>query len=45
MNGKGNVEATTQRYTAIIEKMVRKFPDQWLWMHQRWKTRACQLAK
>lgn len=28
----------TARCTAIIEKWVRRYPDQWLWMHRRWKT-------
>jgi KDO2-lipid IV(A) lauroyltransferase len=29
----------TQRFTRIIEDYVRKYPDQWLWVHRRWKTR------
>jgi len=29
----------TQRFTKIIEDYVRKYPDQWLWVHRRWKTR------
>lgn len=32
------VEAT-RRITEVIEKYVRAYPDQWVWMHQRWKTR------
>jgi len=31
--------ANTQRFTKIIEDYVRKYPDQWLWVHRRWKTR------
>ena len=26
-------------YTEAIERMVRRAPDQWFWMHNRWKTK------
>ncbi|HEX3660705.1 MAG TPA: lysophospholipid acyltransferase family protein [Acidobacteriaceae bacterium] len=29
----------TSRFTAAIEGFVRRYPDQWLWVHRRWKTR------
>jgi KDO2-lipid IV(A) lauroyltransferase len=29
----------TRDLTAVIERWVRETPDQWLWMHRRWKTR------
>jgi len=32
----------TQRFTKIVEDMVRKYPDQWFWIHQRWKTKPWQ---
>ena len=31
--------ANTARFTAVIEEWVRRYPDQWLWVHRRWKTR------
>jgi KDO2-lipid IV(A) lauroyltransferase len=29
----------TQRYTEYIEEVVRRYPEQWVWMHERWKTK------
>jgi len=29
----------TARFTAVIEETIRRYPDQWLWVHRRWKTR------
>jgi KDO2-lipid IV(A) lauroyltransferase len=29
----------TRRATAVIETWIRRYPDQWLWIHRRWKTR------
>lgn len=31
--------ANTATFTASIEAYVRRYPEQWLWMHRRWKTR------
>jgi len=27
----------SQRYTSYLEKVIREHPEQWLWMHNRWK--------
>ncbi len=36
---KHDITATTAAYTAEIEKIIRAYPDQWMWIHKRWKTR------
>ena len=34
-----DIVANTQTFTKVIEDYVRKYPEQWLWVHRRWKTR------
>lgn len=34
-----DIVAGTQLCTAVIESWIRRYPDQWLWIHRRWKTR------
>jgi Kdo2-lipid IVA lauroyltransferase/acyltransferase len=34
-----DVLAITKECTNVIERMIRKYPEYWLWMHRRWKTR------
>ncbi len=34
-----DVIANTAMFTNVLEQYVRKYPDQWLWVHRRWKTR------
>jgi KDO2-lipid IV(A) lauroyltransferase len=38
-NLEADIAANTQLFTKVIEDYVRKYPDQWLWVHRRWKTR------
>ena len=35
---KKSVESITQLYTTIIEQSVKKYPEQYFWFHNRWKT-------
>jgi Kdo2-lipid IVA lauroyltransferase/acyltransferase len=37
-----DVELNTAQYNKVIELYARRFPDQWFWVHQRWKTRPYQ---
>ena len=34
-----DVAENTQRFAKVIEEVIRKYPDQWVWIHARWKTR------
>ncbi len=34
-----DIEANTLRYNQAIEAVIRRYPDQWFWVHRRWKTR------
>jgi KDO2-lipid IV(A) lauroyltransferase len=35
--GKIDVEATMQAITSVVEGWVREHPEQWLWVHRRWR--------
>jgi len=34
-----DVVSNTALFTRVIEDYVRRYPEQWLWVHRRWKTR------
>lgn len=38
-NNDADIVANTAKFTKVIEEVVRRYPDQWLWVHRRWKTR------
>jgi KDO2-lipid IV(A) lauroyltransferase len=34
-----DIRENTQRFMRVVENYVRRYPDQWMWLHRRWKTR------
>ena len=38
-NSDADAIANTEAFTKVIEGYVRRYPNQWLWVHRRWKTR------
>jgi Kdo2-lipid IVA lauroyltransferase/acyltransferase len=37
------VERSTQAWTRVLEGFVREYPEQWVWLHKRWKTRPADV--
>ncbi|KUG21624.1 lipid a biosynthesis lauroyl acyltransferase [hydrocarbon metagenome] len=37
-----DLRVNTQRFTKSIEDIIREYPDQYFWFHQRWKTKQFQ---
>jgi KDO2-lipid IV(A) lauroyltransferase len=35
--GQIDVQGTMQAVTSVVEGWVREYPDQWLWLHRRWR--------
>lgn len=35
----GDAQEDTRRVQGALERAIREYPDQWLWIHRRWKTR------
>jgi KDO2-lipid IV(A) lauroyltransferase len=38
-DNESDIRENTARFTRAIEEFAREYPDQWLWVHKRWKTR------
>jgi KDO2-lipid IV(A) lauroyltransferase len=36
-DGRVDVAGTMQIITSVIEGWIREHPDQWLWVHRRWR--------
>lgn len=47
LNERGDLDivGTTKRINAVIEGWVREYPDQWLWLHDRWKIKSAEAPK
>jgi Kdo2-lipid IVA lauroyltransferase/acyltransferase len=37
------IEDNTALFTRVIENIIRAYPEQWLWLHQRWKQRPYEI--
>lgn len=37
-NEEPDLVENTKNYTRVIEQFIRETPDQWVWMHERWRT-------
>jgi KDO2-lipid IV(A) lauroyltransferase len=37
-NREEELQLNTERFHAAVEKQIREYPTQWVWMHERWKT-------
>jgi KDO2-lipid IV(A) lauroyltransferase len=35
--GRIDVAGTMQAITSVVESWVREHPEQWLWLHRRWR--------
>ena len=40
-----DVVLNTGNVTRVVESYIRRYPEQWFWMHQRWKTRPAETEK
>jgi len=36
-NGRIEIKGTMQAITSVVEGWVRQYPEQWLWLHRRWR--------
>jgi KDO2-lipid IV(A) lauroyltransferase len=34
-----DIATNTQKFAKVIEQIIRAYPDQWIWIHARWKNR------
>ncbi|OIO78915.1 MAG: hypothetical protein COZ98_00185 [Candidatus Omnitrophica bacterium CG_4_8_14_3_um_filter_43_15] len=39
-----DVQASLQKFTDILQSYITRYPEQWLWLHKRWKTTPSRRA-
>ncbi len=44
-DGKIDIAATTQIITNVVEGWIREHPEQWLWLHRRWRPEDARPAR
>ncbi|NQT47177.1 MAG: lysophospholipid acyltransferase family protein [Candidatus Omnitrophica bacterium] len=37
-----DAEVNTAKWSKVVESYIRRYPEQWVWVHRRWKTRPKQ---
>jgi KDO2-lipid IV(A) lauroyltransferase len=40
-----DIATNTQRCQAVLERMIRQYPEQWIWFHKRWRTQPLGAPK
>lgn len=40
-----DIKVNTSKLTRVIETYIRKNPEQWIWIHQRWKTQPDEIGR
>ncbi len=38
-NKEKDIVENTRQYNRVLESIILRYPDQWFWVHRRWKTR------
>jgi len=44
-NRRQDMEENTRLFHKVIEKYIKRYPTQWVWMHNRWKTTPEMVAE